>query len=57
MQTEFETAKKESEIAQLNEEKAVQQLEIDRQRNLRLSTTLVALVLLLGVAFSTCVRE
>ncbi len=51
LQTEFETAKKESEIAQLNEEKAVQQLEIDRQRNLRLSTTLVALVLLLGVAF------
>lgn len=50
LQTEFETAKKESKIAQLNEEKAIQDLEIDRQRNLRLTTTLVALVLLFGAA-------
>lgn len=51
LQTEFETEKKEREIAQLNAEKATQELEIDRQKSLRIITTLIALTLLSGAAF------
>lgn len=51
LRAEYETEKKEREIAQLNEEKALQQLEIDRQKNLQIITILIALTLLSAAAF------
>ncbi len=47
LRTEYETTKKEKEIAILNQDKANQQLEIGYQKNLRIITTLAALFLML----------
>jgi len=47
LRTEYETDKKEKEIVLLNQDKAIQQLEIGRQKSLRIYTTLLALSILL----------
>ncbi|MFZ4463167.1 MAG: tetratricopeptide repeat-containing sensor histidine kinase [Bacteroidales bacterium] len=49
LRTEYETDKKEKEITLLNQEKAIQQLEIDRQKSLFWLTLILALFILLAV--------
>lgn len=49
LRTEYETDKKEKEITLLNQEKAIQQLEIDRQKSLFWLTIILALFILLAV--------
>jgi tetratricopeptide (TPR) repeat protein len=48
LRTEYETDKKEKEIVLLNQDKAIQQLEISRQKSLRIYTTLLAVLMLLA---------
>jgi len=45
LRTEYETGKKENEIILLSRDKALQELEIERQKNLRMYTTLAALLI------------
>lgn len=57
LRTEYETEKKENEIALLGREKAIQKLEIDRQKNLRTYTSLLAaLILFIGYLIYTRFR-
>jgi tetratricopeptide (TPR) repeat protein len=48
LRTEYETEKKEKEIVLLNQDKAIQSLEIGRQKSLRIYTTLLAVFILLA---------
>lgn len=48
LRTEYETDKKEKEIVLLNQDKAIQQLEISRQKNLQIYTSLLAIFILLA---------